>query len=252
MMGALLLAAYREDGEVVQLLWQGDGPLGKVIVQATSSGESKGMVSNSACDLPLRPDGKLDVGGAVGKYGTLTCTRSLPKQKEPFRGVVPLASGEIAEDLAAYLQQSEQIGAAVALGVLVAPDLSVEQAGGFFIQVLPFASEETLSTLEANLAGLPSMTTLMSAGHSPAAVTEMLLGKLGVSPGAELCAAPKYGPCVEDDIRARMERACVSLGLKELRDILASEEKLECVSRHAFVLCAHSRSGCATTCAAAR
>ena len=208
-------------------LFQGNGPLGKVIAVASSDGHVKGVVQHGDVDLPPRPDGKLAVGKGVGKYGTLTCTRALPMQREPIRGVVPLKSGEIAEDIAGYLHQSEQIGAAVGLGVLVTPDLGVSAAGGFFIQVLPFASEETLSTLEANLAGLPPLTTLLSSGVTPESLTGMLLGKLGVSPGAELCSPPRYGPCVESDIRTRMERACVSLGSKELRDILAQEAKLE-------------------------
>ena len=178
-------------------------------------------------DLPIRHDGKIDVGHGVGKSGTLTVTRALPNQKEPVRGVVPLVSGEIAEDIAGYLHTSEQIGAALGLGVLVAPDLSVEAAGGWFLQVLPFASDDTLSALEENIRGMEPVTTLLKNGHSPADITAMLLGRIGVSPGAVECAPPSYGPCVDEDIRSRMERACVSLGSKELRAIISEHAKLE-------------------------
>lgn len=197
-----------------------------MIIVADSTGSVKGMVSNRFAEPPLRPDGKLNVGAAVGNDGILSVVRNHPDFKEPYTGVVPITSGEVAEDIATYLTQSEQVASAIGLGVLVGKDLQVEAAGGFLVQVLPFAGDDTLAALERNIGGLPSVTTMLSSGMTPAQITERILDGIGMSPGSQEM-TPRYGPCVEEDIRARMERACVSLGASELTRIIEKEEKLE-------------------------
>ena len=197
-----------------------------VIVCADAEGMVKGMVTNKFVEPPLRPDGKLNVGAAVGSDGTLSVVRNHPDWKEPYTGVVPITSGEVAEDIAHYLTQSEQVASAIGLGVLVGKDLAVQAAGGFLVQVLPFAGDDTLTALERNISGLPSMTTMLADGMTPAQITERILDGIGVSAGAQEM-VPRYGPCVEEDIRSRMERACVSLGEAELKRIIEKAEKLE-------------------------
>ena len=253
LIGGLLLAAFKKDGETVQLSFKGGGPLGHsasppaparllpparlpcladlillspVIVCADAQGMVKGMVTNKFVEPPLRPDGKLNVGAAVGSDGTLSVVRNHPDWKEPYTGVVPITSGEVAEDIAHYLTQSEQVASAIGLGVLVGKDLAVQAAGGFLVQVLPFAGDDTLSALERNISALPSMTAMLSSGLTPAQITARILDGIGVSDGAAEM-VPRYGPCVEEDIRSRMEKACVSLGESELQRIIEKEEKLE-------------------------
>lgn len=153
------------------------------------------QVGNPAADPPLRPDGKLNVGAAVGK-GVLAVVRSHPAQERPYSGMIPIYSGEVADDLARYLVDSEQTNSALGLGVSINKDASVRGAGGFLIQVLPFASEATLSQLEANLADLPAVTEMLDKGMTPGDITERLLQGLGMADGAfEL--TPKYVVCAK-------------------------------------------------------
>ena len=136
--------ALKEDGASVTLQIKGGGPLGTILAVSDNQGNVRGTVDNPAVDLPLRPDGKLDVGAAVGRDGTLTVIRDL-NMKEPYVGSVGLLGGEIAEDLAAYFVESEQIPTACGLGVLVDRDQSVLTAGGYLIQLLPGAGEDTIT-----------------------------------------------------------------------------------------------------------
>ncbi|CAG9464774.1 unnamed protein product [Pedinophyceae sp. YPF-701] len=223
--GAALLGAFRKEREAVQLNFNGRGELGSMIVIADTAGNAKGYVTNPHADPPLRPDGKLNVGAAVGT-GVLSVVRSHPLMKEPFTGVVPIRTGEIAEDIAHYLADSEQTQSAVALGVSLGRDGSVLAAGGFLLSVLPFAEDETLDQLEKNLSGLPSVSELLKSGGTPATLTETLLTGLGpVSYVGEL--APQYGPCDEEDLKVRMKRAVATLGRKEVRSIIEEEGFLE-------------------------
>ena len=162
--GALLLAATMKSGEAVTVRIKGDGPLGQVMADARDY-TVRGLVMHPEVMLPLK-NGKLDVGGGVGHYGTVVVTRC-PEFGEPFTGVSTLKSGEIAADLTRYLAVSEQTPSSVALGVLVDKDGSVRHAGGYFVQLLPDASEETAKTLEDNILTLPYVTELLSAGFSP-------------------------------------------------------------------------------------
>lgn len=143
----------------------GDGPVGSLIAVADAEGNVRGYAVNSVVDLPLKPNGKLDVSGAVGTNGTLYVIKDLGL-KEPYNGFVPLASGEIAEDITAYYAVSEQIPTVCALGVLVNPDLTVKKAGGYIIQLLPAVmnDENIIGKLEENIRHIPPVTTMLEEG----------------------------------------------------------------------------------------
>ncbi|PNW70318.1 hypothetical protein CHLRE_17g715000v5 [Chlamydomonas reinhardtii] len=225
LLGALLMGSFRKEDEQVQITFQGNGPAGSILAIADTRGNVKGKINNPAADPPLRPDGKLNVGGAVGQ-GVLAVVRSHPLEPQPYTGMVPIVSGEVAEDLANYLVDSEQTNSALGLGVALDRDCNVKSAGGWLVQILPFCSEETLVQLEQNLTTMPSITAMLNEGMSPEAVTERILQGLGVMPGAERV-VPKYGPCEEETLKKRMIRAVASLGKKEVADIIAQEGKLE-------------------------
>ena len=142
--------ALKSEGSSLTLQIKGDGPLGKILAVSDNEGNVRGTVDNPAVDIPLRSDGKLDVGGAVGMDGTLTVIRDL-NMKEPYVGSVGLLGGEIAEDLAAYFVESEQIPTACGLGVLVDRDQSVLTAGGYLIQLLPGAGEDIITMVEGGI-----------------------------------------------------------------------------------------------------
>ena len=148
MLGELM----KEDDASLTIRVQGGGPIGSVIAVSDHEGNVRGVVGDASVDLPLRPDGKLDVGGAVGRDGMFTVSRDIGL-KEPYIGSTALVSGEIAEDLAAYLVESEQIAAASGLGVLVDTDRSIKAAGGFIVQLLPGAPESLIEKLEDNIFG---------------------------------------------------------------------------------------------------
>lgn len=159
--GALLLAATMKSGEAVTVRFKGDGPLGQVMADARDY-TVRGFVMHPEVMLPPK-NGKLDVGGGVGHYGTVTVTRC-PLIGKPFTGVSTIKSGEIAADLTRYLAVSEQTPSSVALGVLIEKDGSVKVAGGFFVQLLPDAAETTIKTLEDNILTLPYVTELLESG----------------------------------------------------------------------------------------
>lgn len=159
--GALLLAATMKSGEAVTVRFKGDGPLGPVMADARDY-TVRGFVTHPEVMLPPK-NGKLDVGGGVGHYGTVTVTRC-PLVGKPFTGVSTIKSGEIAADLTRYLAVSEQTPSSVALGVLIEKDGSVKVSGGFFVQLLPDAAETTIKTLEDNILTLPYVTELLESG----------------------------------------------------------------------------------------
>ncbi|CAL5221871.1 g4134 [Coccomyxa viridis] len=225
LMGTLLMGCFRAEGEATQVTFKGNGVLGGMQIIADAHGNVKGKVGNPAADPPLRPDGKLDVGAAVGR-GILAVVRSNKSQDEPYTGLTEIKSGEVAEDLAGYLADSEQISSALALGVSIHRDAAIRAAGGYLIQVLPFASEETLSQLEQNVARCGAMTDMLHEGCTPRVITERLLHGLGVSDSG-FSLHPRYGPCEADSLKERMKRAVALLGEKEVQSIMRQEGKIE-------------------------
>lgn len=217
--------ALKEDGASLTLRIQGGGPLGILLAVSDNQGNVRGTVDNPAVDIPLRPDGKLDVGAAVGCDGTLTVIRDL-HMKNPYVGSVGLLGGEIAEDLAAYFVESEQIPTACGLGVLVDRDQSVLSAGGYLVQMLPGAGEETAEQLEASLRAAKPVTELLRADPDPEALLRAAL------PGLELEILEKRPVEYRCDCsRERMERALISLGREELRAMIAEQGGAELTCR---------------------
>lgn len=200
---------------------KGGGPAGTVLAVSDGQGNVRGYVEQPIVELRPRADGKLDVGGAVGKDGTLSVVKDLG-MKEPYVGQVPLVSGEIAEDITAYYAVSEQTPTVCALGVLVDRDLSVMTAGGYLIQLLPGALESEITQLEKNIAALPSVTRLLRDGITLEGIMERALD--GFSPNIlderEVC---YRCDCSQD----RVERALLSLGKQELSEMAQEEKPIE-------------------------
>lgn len=171
MLGELM----KEDDASLTIRVNGGGPAGSVIAVSDSGGNVRGYVANPQADLPTRADGKLDVGGLVGRDGMLTVSRDIGL-KEPYVGSVELVTGEIAEDLAQYMVESEQIPAAVGLGVLVDTDKTIKAAGGFIVQLMPGAPEELISKLEDNIFMMDQLTTVLDQDGVDTVIDQVLAG----------------------------------------------------------------------------
>ena len=230
-LGRLLAAAsmmgnaLKEEAASLTLQIKGGGPLGTLLAVSDHEGCVRGTVDNPAVDIPLREDGKLDVGAAVGNQGTLTVIRDL-RMKEPYVGSVGLLWGEIAEDIALYFVESEQIPTACGLGVLVDRDQSVLSAGGYLVQLLPGAEEETAERLEASLRAAGPVTELLKADPDPEALLRAAL------PGLALEVLEKRPIAYRCDCsRERMERALLSLGRQELRSMIDEQGGAELTCR---------------------
>ena len=217
--------ALKGDGASLTLRVQGGGPLGILLAVSDNQGNVRGTVDNPAVDVPLRSDGKLDVGAAVGSQGTLTVIRDL-HMKDPYVGSVGLLGGEIAEDLAAYFVESEQIPTACGLGVLVDRDQSVLAAGGYLIQLLPGAGEDIVAKVEGGVMAAGSVTGLLSGGAGPEEMLRQVLSDFELE--ILECASIEYR-C--DCSRDRMERALISLGPEELRAIIDEQGGAELTCR---------------------
>ena len=172
---SLLGNAMKEENATLTIRVAGDGPVAGVVAVSDSAGFVRGYVGNPAVDLPLRADGKLDVGGAVGRNGNFTVSRDIGL-KEPYIGSTELVSGEIAEDLTAYLTESEQVPSACALGVLVDKDTSIKAAGGFLVQLMPGAEETLISTLEENIFMMDQLTTILDEDGAGEVFAQVLKG----------------------------------------------------------------------------
>lgn len=220
-LGASLLGfGLKGKDDSITLRMNGGGPAGSLIAVSDSFGNVKAYIQNPVVEIPLNNMGKLDVKGAVGVDGTLSVIKDLGL-KEPYSGQVPIVSGEIAEDITSYLAGSEQVPSVCALGVLVNPDLSVSQAGGFLIQLLPFAPDEAVDIIENNIKNMQSVTQLLSSGMTAEEIAMKSLE--GLEPNVLDDFEVKYH-C--DCSRARVERALVSLGAEQLKD-LAKEDNTE-------------------------
>lgn len=174
----LLLGANLKGNDLLTLRISGSGPAGAIIVTANADGEARGYIQEPHIDLPCTIEGKLPVGEAVGK-GFLHVTKDMGL-KEPFTGSIELVSGEIAEDVARYLLISEQIPAAVALGVLVAPDGSVKASGGVMIQLFPGADEKAMLHIEKSLSEMAPVSSLIDRGMTPEEILALAVGGLEV------------------------------------------------------------------------
>jgi len=201
------------EDDLLTLKITGDGPLGAITVTADSNANVKGYVANPQVDLPLNAVGKLDVSKAVGN-GRLDVIRDMGL-KEPYVGQTPLISGEIAEDITYYFVNSEQVPSSVGLGVLVDRDLSVKRAGGFIVQLLPFASEEVIEKLEENLKQISAVTTFFEQGGTPESLIETLAA--GMEPNiTETVPVRFYCNCS----RERVQKALISIGKEELKSMI--------------------------------
>ncbi|MBO5448402.1 MAG: Hsp33 family molecular chaperone HslO [Ruminococcus sp.] len=213
-MGTSLLGfGLKGSDDSITVRMDGNGPAGLLLCVADSYGNVKADVANPGVELPLNSKGKLDVRGAVGTDGTLSVIKDMGL-KEPYCGQIPIASGEIAEDITSYLAISEQIPSVCALGVLVDTDMSVKKAGGFLVQLLPFAGEEVISQIEKNIQQMQSVTQLMEEGKTEKDIALMALAGLE--------------PEVLDDFqveyrcgcsRERTEKVLISLGKDQLEEI---------------------------------
>jgi molecular chaperone Hsp33 len=217
MMGSVL----KHEDDTVTLRINGGGPAGSVIAVSDSLGNVKGYVECPDVQLPLNNKGKLDVGGAVGKDGTLTVMKDLGL-KEPYVGQIPIVSGEIAEDITSYYAMSEQTPTVCALGVLVDKrNGNVITAGGFIIQLLPTALDDTIDKVEQGLEGIPPVTTMLGEGLTPEQICRKVL------PGFELELLDEYSPAYRCDCsKERVSKALITLGKEELLEI-AQDEKTE-------------------------
>ncbi|MCR4754103.1 MAG: Hsp33 family molecular chaperone HslO [Lachnospiraceae bacterium] len=213
--GAVIMGTMlKSDDDLITIQINGDGPIGNIMVTANNKGEVKGFVGNPSVMLPPSPVGKLDVGGAVGN-GVMTVIKDMGL-KDPYAGQVILQTGEIAEDLTYYFATSEQIPSSVGLGVLMnRDDATVAQAGGFIVQLMPFASDETIAKLEENIRGLDSVTGMLSRGLSPEQMLETLLNGFDVEFTETV---PVRFHCNCD--RQRIEKALISIGKDELKSMI--------------------------------
>lgn len=216
MLGEML----KGDGDSVTLRINGGGPIGSIVCVSDSGGNVRGYVQNPQIDLPRKPNGKLDVGSAVGTDGMLTVSRDFGL-KEPYIGSTQLISGEIAEDLTAYLKDSEQVGSAAALGVLVRSDKCCIAAGGYIVQLMPDAPEEHIARLEENIKQTGYVTDTLKDGSVDDIVTRILDG---FSPRILDRVAVEYRCTCS---RKRIASALVSISPDDLAEILASKEDTE-------------------------
>ena len=209
--------ALKGRGASLTLQIKGGGPLGTVLAVSDPEGNVRGYVTNPQVDLPLRADGKLDVGRAVGSEGTITVIKDL-HMKEPYVGTVDLLGGEIAEDIAGYFVESEQIPTACALGVLVDRDQSVKSAGGYLIQLMPGAGEDTIARVEGGVMAAGNVSAMLERDPDPEHMLRTVLSDFEVK---ILESDPVEYRCACS--RERVERALISLGKGELESMLREQ-----------------------------
>lgn len=217
---SMMGATMKGEKDILTLIAKGDGPLGAITVTADSSSNVKGYVNNPSFVNPPNFFGKFDVGGAIGN-GTLTVIKDIGL-KEPYSGQVALITGEIAEDLTYYYATSEQIPTSVALGVLMNKENTVKQAGGFIIQLMPFADEKIIDKLEANIGEITSITSLLDEGMSPEDILNKVLKDMDVEitdkiPTAYSCNCSKE----------RVTKAIASIGKKDIQEMIDENKDIE-------------------------
>lgn len=218
--GAMMGSMLKGEKDILTLQIRGDGPAKGLTVTADSKANVKGYAIEPQVMLPPNALGKLDVGGALGA-GFLSVIKDMGL-KEPYVGQTQLQTGEIAEDLTYYFATSEQVPSAVGLGVLMERDNTVKQAGGFIIQLMPFAEEEVIEKLEKKLAEVTSVTKLLDDGNTPEQILEILLGDLGVEI-TDTMPTKYYCNCDKE----RVEKAIVSIGKKEINEMIQDGKPIE-------------------------
>lgn len=214
LMGASMMGSMMKgEKDILTIRMRGDGPINGITVTADSSADVKGYVGNPNIVIPPNYLGKLDVGAAIG-YGTMTVTKDLG-MKEPYSSQINLTTSEVAEDLTYYFASSEQIPSSVALGVLMEKDNTVKQAGGFIIQLMPFAEDKVISFLEEKISKITSVTDMLESGMSPEDILNEVTGELGLKINDRISPAYKCN-CS----RQRVAKALISIGRKELQDMI--------------------------------
>lgn len=216
MMGVMM----KGEKDLLTLRVKGDGPIGGMTVSADSAGKVKGCVTEPVVILPANEKGKLDVAAAVGR-GYLSVIKDMG-MKEPYVGQVELQTGEIADDLTYYFATSEQVPSSVGLGVLMEKDNTVKQAGGFIIQLMPFAEEQIIDRLEENLSRVDSVTKLLDMGKTPEQMLELLLD--GFEMEITDTVSTDY---LCDCSKERVERAIISIGKKEIKEMIDDGKEIE-------------------------
>ena len=216
MMGTMM----KGDKDILTLQIKAGGPLEGITVTADSKGRVKGYVGNPDVCIPANSKGKLDVAGAVG-VGFMNVIKDMGL-KEPYVGQVALQTSEIAEDLTYYFATSEQVPSAVGLGVLMNKDNTVRQAGGFIVQLMPFAEESTIAKLEENVQKITSVTNLLEEGHTPESLLEKVLEGFDMEIN-EKVPTEFYCNCS----RERVEKALISIGRKELNEMIQEGKSIE-------------------------
>ncbi|MBQ3546401.1 MAG: Hsp33 family molecular chaperone HslO [Lachnospiraceae bacterium] len=216
MMGCMM----KGEKDVLTVMMKGDGPINGITVTADSKANVKGYAGDPGIVIPPNYLGKLDVGGAIG-YGKMTVIKDLG-MKEPYVSQVDLTTSEVAEDLTYYFASSEQVPSAVALGVLMEKDNTVKQAGGFIIQLMPFADENIVEALEEKISGITSVTDMLSKGMTPEDILNEVLGDFGVEVKDRII--PNFH-C--DCSRERVEKVLLSIGKKELDDMIDEGKDVE-------------------------
>lgn len=218
--GAMMGSMMKGDRDVLTIKAEGSGPVGHYLVTADSKGNVKGYAANPNVILPANAAGKLDVGGSLG-VGLLTVIKDLGL-KEPYTGTCELVSGEIAEDLTYYFASSEQTPSSVGLGVLMTKDNTVNVAGGFIIQLMPDATEETISIIEKKISTIKSVTSMLENGLDPEGIINLILG--GLDPEIlDKMPVRFYCNCSKE----RVSKALIAIGRKELDNIIEENEPIE-------------------------
>ena len=218
--GAMMGSMMKGEKDVLTLQIKAGGPLQGITVTADSQGNIKGYVGNPDVCIPANSKGKLDVAGAVGP-GFLTVIKDMGL-KEPYSGQVMLQTCEIAEDLTYYIATSEQVPSAVGLGVLMNKNNTVRQAGGFIVQLMPFAEEEVISRLEQNVQKINSVTNLLEEGHTPESLLEKVLEGFDIQINEKMDTR-FHCNCSKE----RVAKALISIGRKELNEMIQEGKPIE-------------------------
>ncbi|MGI6070514.1 MAG: Hsp33 family molecular chaperone HslO [Blautia sp.] len=218
--GAMMGVMMKGEKDILTLQIKGDGPLHGITVTADSKGNVKGYVDQPDVRIPANDRGKLDVAGAVGA-GILNVIKDMGL-KEPYVGQTALQTGEIADDLTYYFATSEQVPSSVGLGVLMNRDNTVRQAGGFILQLMPFAEEKVIQALEERIAELTSVTAMLEEGLTPEGILEKLLGGLGLEINDTISTQFACN-CSKE----RVEKALISIGRKDIQEMIRDGKDVE-------------------------